>query len=183
MCAARRTNIAIKRISPAEFSTPLIPSETTRTSSKASHVTSYDYLDADGTPKMQVRRYLYDDGKKTFRQFHWTGSAWKSGLNGNQSILFGADKIAAADPKRLVFIAEGEKDVLTLEANGLVATTNPMAASKWRDHFSDALAGRHCVILPDHDKPGKAHRNVVAESLKGKVAAAQHGLDPLGFSR
>lgn len=145
-----------------------IPTEATKPKSNGkSHVDTYDYHNADGQPVMQVRRYLNDDGTKTFRQFRWDNITWKPGLNGTTPILFHLDKLAAADPNETVYICEGEKDVLTLEANNLLATSNPSGAGKWRDHYSTSLKDRNCVILPDHDKPGKAHGEAVAASLKG----------------
>ena len=70
----------------------------------------------------------------------------------------------------MVFICEGEKDVDRLRSVGLVATTNPGGAGKWRDDFSEALRGRQVCILPDNDEPGSKHAQQVARSL-GKVGA------------
>jgi 5S rRNA maturation endonuclease (ribonuclease M5) len=150
-----------------------IPATANKSIGKSALVATYEYNDKAGQPVFQVRRYIDDDGKKTFRQFRREGTTWKAGLNGQSPILFHADKLAAADPKRLVYIVEGEKDVLNLDERHLLATCNPMGAGKWRDTYSNSLKGRTCVILPDHDAPGRTHASAVAESLKGKAASVK----------
>jgi hypothetical protein len=79
--------------------------------------------------------------------------------------------VLAADPAETVFVVEGEKDVDRLAELGLVATTNPMGAGKWQDHYSDFLRGRRVAIIPDADKPGRDHAQQVAQSLLGKAAS------------
>lgn len=65
-----------------------------------------------------------------------------------------------------VYVVEGEQDVETLRALGLTATTNPMGAGKWRDWFTDDLAGaRHVRIVADRDEPGRAHAQAVYAEL------------------
>ena len=68
-----------------------------------------------------------------------------------------------------VFIAEGEKDCNNLAALGLVATTSPMGAGKWRDYYSNSLQGANVVILADNDDAGRKHAQQVAKSLSGKA--------------
>ncbi len=51
-------------------------------------------------------------------------------------------ELAAADPRRSVFVVEGEKDADRLAALGAVATCNPGGAGKWRPEFGAHLAGR-----------------------------------------
>jgi putative DNA primase/helicase len=65
---------------------------------------------------------------------------------------------------------EGEKDADALGGLGLVATTNPHGAGKWRDEYSETLRGAHVVILPDRDEPGRKHADQVARSLWGKAS-------------
>ncbi len=73
-------------------------------------------------------------------------------------------KVLAADT---VFLPEGEKDVATLEGWGLVASCNPGGSGSshlyaaWAEHFR----GRHIVILPDNDAPGRKHAAAVAGHL------------------
>lgn len=105
-------------------------------------------------------------------------------LDGVRRVLFRLPELLAADPLHVVYIPEGEKDVLGLVGRGLVATTNPHGAGKWRDEYSPMLAGRHVVILPDNDEPGRAHAESIARSLSGIAASVRvlelPGLGPKG---
>jgi 5S rRNA maturation endonuclease (ribonuclease M5) len=75
------------------------------------------------------------------------------------------------NPDATVFIVEGEKDVLTLEAHGLVATCNHGGSGAWKECHAEWLASRRVVILPDNDAPGREHGNKIAGSLKNKASA------------
>jgi putative DNA primase/helicase len=74
-----------------------------------------------------------------------------------------------------VYLPEGERDVSTLEAWGLVASCNPGGSggsdlyTEWRDYFR----GRHIVILPDNDGPGRQHAAVVAAALLSAAASVR----------
>jgi putative DNA primase/helicase len=48
---------------------------------------------------------------------------------------------------------------------GIVATTNPQGAGKWRQEYNASLAGKRVVIFPDNDEPGEQHALQVARSL------------------
>ena len=64
-----------------------------------------------------------------------------------------------------IFIVEGEKDVETARKLGLTATTNPLGAGKWLPKYSELLASKDLVLIPDNDKAGEKHRYVVLKSL------------------
>jgi replicative DNA helicase len=82
--------------------------------------------------------------------------------------LFRLPQVMAADE---IFVCEGEKDCLTLEACGLVATTNSGGAAQvWRQEWTDTLRGKRVVILPDQDEPGKKRGEVIARELAGVAA-------------
>lgn len=66
-----------------------------------------------------------------------------------------------------MIIVEGEKDVETIKGMGLVASCNPMGAGKWRAEYNQHFKGKKIVVLPDNDKPGRAHALQVAKNLKG----------------
>ena len=75
-----------------------------------------------------------------------------------------------------VFVVEGEKDCDRLAAGGLAATTNiegaaqPDQKPKWRSAYTAQLAGAaRVVLLPDHDAPGRAHMQAIAQALQGRV--------------
>ena len=79
----------------------------------------------------------------------------------------------AADPSENIFLVEGEKDADNLARSGLIATTNPGGAGKWRWEYAEALRGRHTVILPDNDDVGRQHGADVARSLVGVAVSVR----------
>jgi putative DNA primase/helicase len=66
---------------------------------------------------------------------------------------------------RLIYIAEGEKDVETLRRYELAATCNSGGAGKWNPRFADYLAGANVVVISDNDQAGRDHAELVAKSL------------------
>ena len=82
-------------------------------------------------------------------------------------VLYRLPELLAADPSAIVYVTEGEKDADALVALGLVATTSPMGAGKWRPEYNEFLRGRHVVVLPDNDKPGHDHAEDVIRGLHG----------------
>ncbi len=139
-----------------------------RTPGRITH--TYDYLDAGGQLLYQVVRYE----PKAFRQRRpdpESPSRWKWSLNGTPRVLYRLPELLAADPGQWVFIVEGEKDADRLWDLGLIATTCPQGAGKWAKLSEDsALHGRRVAIVPDRDKPGRAHADDVAKRLTGRAA-------------
>jgi hypothetical protein len=139
-------------------------------------VATYDYRDRDGRLVYQVRRYVDQEGHKTFRQYRSDPthpSGWRAGLEGAQRVLYRLTELHAADPTATVFIPEGEKDVDGLRLLGLVATCNSEGAGRWLPEFADELRGRHVVILPDNDPEGDRHGEQVAHTLAGVAASVK----------
>jgi hypothetical protein len=135
----------------------------------------YRYRDAAGKVLFEVVRFK---DPKDFRQRRPLGNgafAWN--LQGVETVLYRLPELLAADPAAIVWICEGEKDVENLTAKGLplklVATCNPMGAGKWRHRYSESLRGRHVIIIPDNDQPGRDHAQRVARSLRGKAASVK----------
>jgi hypothetical protein len=135
-------------------------------------LTTYDYADDAGTLLYQVVRFdpkgfaqrrpaLAADPPDDVRD----GWVWK--LNGTRRVPYHLPELLAADPGRFVVITEGEKDADALCALGLVATTAPEGAEKWRNEFAAYFIDRRVVILPDNDEPGRRHAEQVARSLAG----------------
>jgi hypothetical protein len=126
----------------------------------------YPYQDEMGALLYQVLRYY----PKTFRQRRPDPSSpdgWSWKMGDVRRVPFHLpqllDAIAAGRP---VWIAEGEKDVLALEAAGFAATCNPGGAGKWPDTFADHFAGStSIVIVADKDEPGRKHAQDVAAKL------------------
>jgi 5S rRNA maturation endonuclease (ribonuclease M5) len=131
---------------------------------------AYDYLDANGELLYQVVRF----DPKDFRQRRPDGNGgWTWSLNGVQRVPYRLPELLTADKQATTYVAEGEKDVDRLRALGLVATTNPQGAGKWRDEFSEHLRSRHIVVVADNDEDGRQHADQVAQSLHGKAASVK----------
>ena len=147
-------------------------------------VATYDYRDRGGELLFQVVRYT----PKGFRQRRpdRTGG-WTWSTKGVERVLYRLPELLAADRDETVFICEGEKDADNLAALGLVATTAPGGAGKWRQ-LSDlsALTGRRVVALPDNDsgQQGLRHCKDVAASLAAIASSVKvlslPGLAPAG---
>lgn len=136
----------------------------------------YQYHTQEGENLFQVVRRQFADGTKTFRQRVQDGKGkYIYTLKDITPVLYRLPKLrlavaAGAD----VYLCEGEKDADALCNIGLCATTAPMGAGKWRDGYTEQLAGaRRVLILPDNDKPGRAHALAVAEKLAAAGVPAQ----------
>ena len=124
-------------------------------------VATYDYTDENGNLLFQSIRYE----PKGFTQRKAMGNGgFDYNLNGTRRVLYRLPEVLTA---KMVFIAEGEKDVETLRKQGYVATCNPAGALKWRDEYNEALRDKKVVILPDNDETGRKHALQVANSLYG----------------
>ncbi len=135
---------------------------------RAPIVKLYQYPDAAGALRYQVVRRA----DKTFSQRRPDGhGGWLYNLDGVRRVLYRLPELHAADPALPVFYAEGEKDADALGALGLVATTNSEGAGKLRSEAAEALRGRHVVILPDNDEPGRAGAEKNARTLHGVAAS------------
>jgi len=144
-------------------------------------VATYNYRDEHGTSLYESVRYA----PKGFRQRRPDGTGgWHWSLDGTRRVPYRLPELLAADPAAMVYVVEGEKDADRLASLGLVATTNAMGAGKWRAEYSESLRGRHVVILPDNDDPGRKHAEGVAASLGGIAASIKvlplPGLPPKG---
>jgi putative DNA primase/helicase len=120
-------------------------------------VATYDYQDELGASLFQVVRFE----PKDFRQRRPDG-IWS--LRGVRRVLFA---LPTLQRQTVVYIVEGEKDVLALQAIGLVATTNVGGAGKWRTEYVDEMraAGiERVIVLPDHDEPGRMHGDTIART-------------------
>lgn len=127
-------------------------------------VARYTYHDEAGRELYHVRRYA----PKDFRPFR-PGAAFP-GIEGVRRVLFRLpETLEAVKAGRTVYLVEGEKDVLSLVALGLDATTAPSGASSWRPEFAESLAGADVVILPDRNKAGTGYAEDAARSLRGKA--------------
>lgn len=132
-------------------------------------VASYGYHDERGTILYEVCRL----DPKDFKQRRSDGNGgwiWKT--KGVRQIPYRLPIILERHGAPLI-VCEGEKDVHALETFGLLATTNPGGAGKWR--FLDTLAveaifrDRAVAILPDNDDAGRKHATDVARVAFGQA--------------
>jgi 5S rRNA maturation endonuclease (ribonuclease M5) len=127
-------------------------------------VETYDYTDEAGKLLYQVVRL----SPKGFRQRKPDGKGgWSWSLNGTRRVLYCMRGISAAE----MVLVEGEKDVQTALRLGFMATCNAGGAGKWRDEYSEVLRGKHVVVIPDCDEPGRKHAQQVATSLHLRAAS------------
>lgn len=161
-------------------------------------VATYSYTDEHGELLYEVQRIEPGrNGKaKDFRQrrthpidgaWVWgiTAGTYRKGANGDwyptkeeagpdddelpeaRRVLYRLPEVLRADT---VYVVEGEKDVHTLVAGGLVATTNSGgAAQKWLPQYTEALRGRRVIVIPDNDEPGQKRARMIERELKGKA--------------
>jgi KaiC/GvpD/RAD55 family RecA-like ATPase len=119
----------------------------------------YDYTDATGKLLYQVVRNY----GKEFKQRRPDGNGgWIWGLGNASRVPFRLQKFAAAD---FIAVCEGEKDVLTLERLGMVATCNNGGAGNFKAELAPHFVGKHVAIFPDNDEPGRTHALKVAAIL------------------
>lgn len=135
-------------------------------------VATYDYRDEDGALLYQCVRYE----PKDFRQRRPDGNGgWIWNIKGVRRVLYRLPELLASDPDETVWIVEGEKDVESLRALGLIATCNVFGASKanhngggkWRSEYNEYFRGRRVVIIPDNDESGQKHACNIATHLQG----------------
>jgi hypothetical protein len=129
--------------------------------SKWCDVETYDYTDEEGNLLFQVVRRERMGEKKFLQRRPLPNGGWEW-KRGSHNVPYRLPKLRDA---RTVYIAEGEKDVHTLEKWGLVATCNAGGAGKWDQRYSEWLRHKDIVIVPDRDLPGQQHALVVAQNL------------------
>ena len=105
---------------------------------------TYDYRDEHDELLFQtVRLWAPLPKGKDFRQRRPNGKGgWEWNLSGVRRVLYRLPALTRADKLEWVFVVEGEKDADSLVKLGLVATTSPMGAGKWRNEYADFLRGR-----------------------------------------
>ena len=154
------------------------------------HIThEYIYRGVDGDehhrtlrygPKKEFRQarvidgaYCFSLGKGIFRK---KGKSWvpcqlsdegATEIPETELILYKLGTVKSAiETKSEIFLCEGEKDVDAINEFGGIATCNPQGAGKWKESYTDALAGATMVtIIRDKDKVGKDHARLVRRFL------------------
>lgn len=138
-------------------------------------VCTYPYTTAAGALVFEVARIRTADGKKTFRQ-HRPADPDKGlfpiicSVPGDISgglIYRLPEALAAIKAGKPIYVVEGEKDVETLRACGLCATTCPGGAKNWRKAHSMNLRGADLIVVPDNDASGQEHEKLVVGNSHG----------------
>ena len=75
------------------------------------------------------------------------------------------DLLKAVVASHTICIPEGEKKVDLIRSFGFPATCCAGGAKKWRPEYNVFLQGANIVLLPDNDSSGRAHAELIAESL------------------
>ena len=127
-------------------------------------VARYPYVDEAGNLLFEVVRGQHKEFSQR-RPDPASPSGWRWSLGDTRRVLFHLPHLLAASAAVPVFIVEGERDVLALEAAGEIATCNPGGAGKWRPEYAGALAGRDVLVVADRDAPGRDHARQVADSI------------------
>jgi putative DNA primase/helicase len=126
-------------------------------------VATYDYGDEAGNVLYQVVRTQ----PKGFFQRRPDGHGGWINKKSKRQVLFHLREVVEAP---IVFVVEGEKDVETLRSQGFVATTSAGGAeAPWLPEFTEALAGREVILIPDNDRPGRERAARMARALLGRV--------------
>jgi hypothetical protein len=125
--------------------------------------TTYDYTDEAGHLLYQVVR----TEPKGFFQRRPDGEGNWINRKSIRQVLFQLSEVTEAS---IVFVVEGEKDAGTLRSHGFVATTSAGGSeAKWLPEFTDALAGREVIVIPDNDKPGRDRAARIARALVARA--------------
>jgi hypothetical protein len=131
-------------------------------------VETHPYLDESNSLLFEVVRF----SPKGFSQRRPDGhGGWVWNLDGVRRVPFHLPElIALVDDPTPILWCEGERDVLTAEAMGFVATTSPQGAAAFKPEIitgvADHLFGRPVVVIPDNDEPGRRYAEQVAQALR-----------------
>ena len=79
-----------------------------------------------------------------------------------------------------ILLLEGEKDCDNAEKIGLVATTFPGGAGKWREEYSEWFQDAKVICVPDNDPPGRKGMRFIASKIV-KIAESVRWLELPGI--
>ena len=138
----------------------------------------YVYLDENGERYLQGPKVpRWRPATSSIRNITGTATAGPRASRMARKFHIACRELIAAPTTAVIYFCEGEKDADTLAKIGFVATTaSEGAAAKWDPALTPYFKDRHVVILPDADRPGRAHAQKVAKAIHG-VAASVRILD------
>ena len=123
----------------------------------------YTYTDEEGNPLTRVHRTQ----PKGFWQERWEEDEWKPGLRTSRRVLYRlGDVLSGVRSGKPVYVTEGEKDADALRHRGYAATTALGGANKWRDEYTNSLAGGTVVVCSDSDEVGRKYSHRVKLELQ-----------------
>lgn len=137
------------------------------------YTAKWDYLDAGGHLIAAVYRYDRPDGRKEFRPLDVKSGKWAAPT---PRPLYNLPGIAKADE---VVLAEGEKSadaLITVECCGTTAmhgASAPVDKTDWTP-----LVGKHALIWPDNDEPGREYAERAAQAILAAGALSCAILQP-----
>ncbi len=142
-------------------------------------VTTYPYFNEDGTLVEEViREHAVINGvvHKRFRQRFRSanGRMVNNKPDGFQAVLFHhAEVLSAIEAGSTVWLLEGEKDVETAKANGLIATTNAQGAGSFPIELASVFTSAKVAIVADRDTAGFKRATMLHETLTHVGAAVE----------
>jgi hypothetical protein len=141
------------------------------TQDRPKEVARYPYCDETGEVLYEVVRYEpgFNGKSKSFKQVPASGKTGPGAMDGVRLVPYRLpDVLKAAENGAIVTVPEGEKDVETLAAIGVVATTMPGGVGMgWRDDYTQHLKGvAEVIVIADRDDKGHEHAEKVADSLE-----------------
>jgi len=149
------------------------------------------FADISGEPYIETR-YEYRDELSTLRYTveRWNPKTFRCRPKlppEDQRILFNLPMLAyhraqalAQKQVLVVYVVEGEKDVLTLWEHGIIATCNVTGAGAWLKHYSKCFDDCHVKVVADNDPVGRSHaRDVYASIMEyGRAAKVELFVPP-----
>lgn len=128
----------------------------------------YKYYDEN--EKYLYEKIRFHDKDMLIGIYDHSTEYFQYGLNGMQKALFHLPQlIKGISTGEKIFYVEGEKDVLTLESMGLIATTAG-STNDWKSEYVSYFKNADIVILPDNDVAGQTLAEKVAKDLNGIAA-------------
>ncbi|MCX5987012.1 MAG: hypothetical protein NTX54_11020, partial [Chloroflexi bacterium] len=148
---------------PAPIARATVPAPET-SSPRRTIAKIYQYRDENGTLVHETVRYA----PKGFGQRRPNGQGGRIyNLHGIRTVVYRLPELLASPADAPIFLLEGEKDADNVALLGLVATTVPMGAGKWKPHYHAWFADRNVLIVPDNDTAGRTGAEHWASCLAG----------------
>ncbi|GEM_PF-338519 len=139
---------------------------------KPTKTATYPYINKDGQLICWKQRFEpgFEGKDKSFiwQQYGKDGRPINN-RTGCEKILYRLPEILTGIEKNeMIFLVEGEKDADILLKNMLIAGTAP-ETTEWNEGFTNTLKNANVVLLYDNDKAGLKRKDLITNSLYGKV--------------